>query len=523
MATSQADRKLYKFGDEAQEKLARGIKIGADCVSDSLGPAGKNALLERKFRTPITIDDGYTLINNLILDDELENLGVSSLVDVANKASEYAGDGTSTSVVLTRAIYEAGRKLVGVMGFGKTPFEIKGELQEAKKLVLDKLQEKSKPIKTKEEIRSVAMAAYNDEEMAEVVSDMMDKVGDNGVILVEEAWGRETETELQTGMRFAGRLAHGFFSNTPEEGLSLEGVPILLTDFDFVNLNDLLPIVKDISQAGEQGLIVIANKYEKTAIEQIIRVNVFNTQNRSPFKIYLVRTPSFAPRKYKDLATFIAAKYFSKEKSESILDCKVEDLGRAGNFKISKAGDGLAIGGGGKKEDVDKRILELKLLHADEKVKMLKNVFEQDIAALASSIGIIKVGSPSDGETEHIRLKTRNVVKSCQAAKAEGAVRGGGLALKEISDELPAGNILKEALKAPYEAIQRNAGGKLEIPEDLFDATKVIRTAVEQACSQALMLINTGTIISFRTEPDRGDAAEVIAKANKGTNKKEDY
>jgi len=149
---------------------------------------------------------------------------------------------------------------------------------------------------------------------------------------------------------------------------------------------------------------------------------------------------------------------------------------------------------------------------ADEKVKMVKNALQQDIAALASSIGIIKVASPSEAETEHIRLKTRNAVKSCQSAVAEGAVRGGGLALKEISDELEDGNILKEALKAPYEAIQRNAGGKLEIPKNLSDATKVIKTAVEQACSQSLMLINTGTIIAYRTERDRVDAAEIIAR-----------
>ena len=510
--TNQADRKLYKFGDEAQEKIAAGITKGADVVASTLGPAGKNVLIERKFRTPIVVDDGITAINNLILDDELENLGVTSLVDAANKASEYAGDGTSTTIVLVRAIYEAGRKLTGGMGFGKTPFEIKADLQAAEKDVLTRLQAKSKPIKTKEEIKSVAIAAYNDEPMAEIVADMIEKVGENGVLLVEEAWGRETETELQTGMKFAGKLVHGFFANTPEEGLSLEGFPILVTDFDFVNLNDLMTIVKDVSQAGENGLVVIADKYEKPAIEQIIRVNLFNAQNKSAFKIYLVRTPSFAPRKYEDLAIFLGARYFSKERGENVIECKQEELGRASDFKVSKAGDGIAIGGAGKKEDVNKRILELKLLYADEKVKMLKNAFAQDIAALASSIGIIRVGSPSDGETEHIRLKTKNAVKSCQAAIAEGAVRGAGIVLKEISDELSEGNILKEALKSPHETIQRNAGGTLQIPEDIYDATKVIRTAIEQACSQALMLINTGTIIGFRTEPDRGDAAEIIAE-----------
>ena len=852
MAVSQADRKLCLTGDEAQEKIAKGIQKGADAVASTLGPAGRNALLERKFRTPITIDDGYTLINNLILDDELENLGVLSLVDAANKASEHAGDGpqpldskvltpngfvkmgdivvgdiicgtggtnqivqgvfpkgkkqvfkmkfnngrevkcckehlwtvitswgikkiittqqlmeyglfydkgefknykfyvpldmaefstkellldpylvgvligdgslsgndsteislginkehiiekitlpeglslsvgfdelknyfrvkivgktpnnktirdlleeiglqgtksdtkfipkkylytdsqsrlsllqglsdtdghinerglleystvspnlyadvlellrglgknvhsyllkrkdgssysnksiyriselagyrygnkiieieptdevvemqcikvsnkdnlyftddyilthnTSTTIVLTRAIYEAGMKLRGLMGFGKTSFEIKKEIQEAKRVVLELLQKKSKPIKTKEEIKSVAIAAYDDEPMAEIVADMIEKVGENGVILIEEAWGRETETELQTGMKFPAKLAHGFFANTPEEGLSLEGFPILVTDFDFLNINDIQNIAQDVSRADERGLIVIANKYERIGIEQTIKINLTNIQNRSAFKIYLVRTPSFSSRKYEDLAVFLGARYFSKEKGENVIECKMEELGRASMFKVSKIGEGIAIGGAGKKEDVNRRLLELKMLHADEKVKMLKNAFEQDIAALASSIGIIKVGSPSDGETEHIRLKTKNAVRSCQAAIKEGVVRGGGLTLKEISDTLDEGNILKEALKTPYDTIQRNAGGKLEIPENLYDALKVVRTAIEQSCSQALMLINTNVIIAFRTERGQDEAAEIIAEAmnkNKGTNKREDY
>ena len=513
--TLNPDRKIYAVEDEAQAKLAEGVRKGADAVASTLGPAGRYALIERKFRTPIVIDDGYTLINQLILEDELENLGVSSLVDAANKASEHAGDGTSTTIILTRAIYEAGRKFTGLMGFGKTPYEIKSDIQKAEQIVLFKLQEKSKPIKTKEEIKSVAIAAYNDEQTAEITADMVEKVGQDGVILVEEAWGRETEIELQMGFKFAGKLAHQMFSNTPEEGLRLENLPILITDFDFVNMNDLIPVFKDLSANGEQGVVVIANSYGKLAINQVIQTNIFNAQNRSPFRIWLVKTPSFTPRKFLDLAIFTAGRYFSKEKGDKLNEAKVEELGRANEFRLTKmgVGEGVIIGGAGKKEDIGKRILELKLLLADEKVKLIKNALQQDIAALAQSIGIIKVGSPSEAETEHIRLKTKNMVKSCQAAFAEGAVRGGGLALKEISDELEDGNILKEALKVPYETIQRNAGGKLEIPENLYDATKVIRTAVEQACSQALMLINTNVIIAFLSEGNQKDSAKIIADA----------
>lgn len=505
------DRKLYKFEEEAHQKLSEGLKKGADIVASTLGACGKNILIERKFRTPIVVDDGYTAINSLILEDELENLGVSSLVDAANKASEYAGDGTSTTIVLTRAIYEAGRKLVGGgLSLGKTPLEIKNAILSAKEEVVKHLQEISTKIETKEDIKKVAYSAYADEKMAEIVADLTQKVGDNGILIVEEGWGRETETELLTGMRFPGKLAHGFFANNPGGGLNLEGMPILVSDFDFVNLNDLFAIVQDVSKNGEQGLIIVANKYERQAMEQVIRSNTFNIQNRNSFKVYLVKTPSFTPGEFEDLAIYVGARYFSKEKGDKIIECQLNELGRASNFKVDIAGDGIAIGGNGLKFDIDNRIMELKIKLADEKVKMLKGRVEQRIASLASAIGIIKVASPSEGETENIRLKTKNAVKSAQAAMKEGVVMGGGLALKEISDKLKEGNILKEAIKAPYEIIQRNAGGKLEIG-DIYDAVKVIRTAVEQACSQAWLLINTSTIIAFRQEPDRGDASKIIA------------
>lgn len=511
MATQTADRKIYAFGADAKEKISAGVNKGADVVESTLGPAGSVVLIERKFRTPIAVDDGLTAINNIILSDELENLGVSSLVDAANKASEHAGDGTSTTIVLTRAIYNAGSKQIGdgVLMQGKNPYQIKKEIMAARDIVIERLKESAKKIETKEDIRKVAYSAYADDKMADIVADLIHSVGENGVVLVEEGWGRETEVELLTGMRFAGKLAHGIFANTPEDGLNLENLPILVTDFDFVKLDDLMALVQDVAKSGEMGLVIIANKYERIAIDQIIKTNVFNAQNRSSFRIHLIRTPSFTPGEFEDFATFIGAKYFSKEKGDKVLEAQVGDLGRASVLKISKHGDGIAIGGAGSKEAINKRILELKFKLEEEKVKMMKGRIEQRIASLASAIGIIKVASPSDGETEHIRLKVKNAVKSAQAALAEGVIKGGGVALKEIADTLPEDNILKTPLSAPYEAIQRNAGGVLVIP-DIYDAVKVIRTALEQACSQAWLLIDTKTIIAHRTEPDRGDAAQVL-------------
>ncbi len=514
--TNNLDRKLYEFGDKAHEKLAEGIRKGIEVVASTLGIGASNVLIERKFQVPQVIDDGLTAINNLILDDELENLGVTSLVDAANKTSEHVGDGTSTCMVLVKAIYEAGRKLAGnELIPGLSPFQIKKQIFEARDKVLNELKKSSKKIKTVEEIRQVAYAAYSDDKIANTVAELIEKVGENGIVLVEDGWGRETETEFVTGMRFAAKLASNLFANTPEEDMKLEGLPILVTDFDFVNLNDIMAVVKELMGAGEQGLIIVANKYERMAIDQVVRSNMFAMQNRSPFRIWLARTPSFTPGEFEDLATYLGARYFEKEKGEKILEAQVNDLGRASVFRISKVGDGVALGGAGKKEDVKARIEELKIQRETQKVKMIKGRIEQRIGSLAAAIGIIKVASPSSGETEHIRLKTKNAVKSSQAAIEEGVVKGGGLCLKEIAEGLD-DNILTEALKVPYKIIKENAGEELDI-KGVMDATKVVRTAVEQACSQAWLLINAKTIIAIRTERDRIDAAEIIAKGRDGT------
>lgn len=513
--TNQGDRKLYAFGDKAQAKLAEGLRKGTEVVATTLGIGASNVLIERKHQTPGVYDDGYTAINSLILDDELENLGVTSLVDAANKTSEYAGDGTSTTIVLVNAIYKSGRKLAG-SGLipGESPFQIKKQIFEARDKVLKELKKSSRKIEGQDEIRKVAYAAYSDDNIADVVSELIVKVGENGTILVEEGWGRENETEFMTGYKFAGKLASRIFANTSEGEIKLERLPILVTDFDFVNLNDIMAIVKELMEAGEPGLIIVANKYERMAIDQVINSNRINLQNRISFTIWLTRTPSFTTGKegdFEDMATYLGAKYFSKEAGDKVLECTKDDLGRASQFRINKMGEGIALSGSGSKEDIEARIKELRIQRDDQKVKMIKNVIEQRIGSLASATGIIKVASPSSGETEHIRLKTKNAVKSAQSAVEEGVVKGGGIALKEIAEKLD-DNILTEALKVPYKIIRDNAGSELDY-EGVYDSVKVIRTAVEQACSQAWLLINTKTIIAHRTERDRGDAADTLSDA----------
>ena len=280
----------------------------------------------------------------------------------------------------------------------------------------------------------------------------------------------------------------------------------------FVNLNDLMALVQDIVAAKESGLVIVANKYERTAIDQIIQTNIKNTQNRIPFLIWLIRTPSFTPGEFEDFAVYTGSKYFSKERGDKLIECHKEDLGRTNALLISRHGEGAAFGGAGTEEAKKARIAELKQKRDDEPMKMMKDRLNFRISAISAAMGIIKVGTPSDGETEHVRLKVRNVVKSVQAAMSGGVVKGGGLALKQVAERLP-DNMLSAALQIPYIKIQENAGGKLEIGKDVFDAFEVVKVILEQACSTAWLLINSFAIIEHRSEADRKDAAEIIAKA----------
>lgn len=529
--TNAGDRKVWVHGEEAITKLSEGLRKATEVVSSTLGPAGRNVMIERKNRTPEVVDDGITALNQLILQDELENLAANSLVDAARHASETAGDGTSTTVVLTQAIFEACRGFLSwnkfVLG-KKTPLEVQREIKEAEKAVIAELGKQAKTIKTKADIRNVALTAYANEDMAVVVSEVVSQVGENGVVIVEDGWGRETEHEVVSGMRFAAKFPAKHFANTPEEDMQVEDLPILVTDFNFHNaqaIAALLPLYQEVVKSGAKGLVVVANKFERPALEQVVSINIGNLKNGTGFAFYLINAPSFTPGEFEDLACFLGARYYSKENGDKPEGCRmteemsignektvlIQTLGKAEKLRITKVGDGIAIGGNGVKEAIDSRIAELKIQLADQKVKMMKGRIEQRIASLASAVGIIKVASPSDAETEHIRLKTRNAVKSAQSAVAEGVVKGGGVALKEIAESLPE-NILTEALKAPNKLILENAGGDLDM-EGVFDAVKVVRTALEQACSQAWLLLTTGTLIAFRNEPSGMDAAKLIADA----------
>lgn len=509
------DRKVWAFGEDAQKKIEKGLEQGAKVVGSTLGPAGRNVIIERKHRTPIITNDGLTAINNLILDDELENLGSNSLVDAANHASELAGDGTSTCIVLVNAIYKSGRERIGgdnpLVMSGSPAMKVMKDIHAEKELVIKELKNLSREVKDKEEIKRVALAATENPEMAETIADLIEKVGVHGTIIVEEGWGRDTEVELVSGMRFAGKMASEYFANTAERDLNVENLPILVTDFDFVGIESLLKIHGEVYKKGEQGLIIIGNKFERPAIDSSIMANIANAKQGNPFKVYLVRTPSFTPGEFQDFATYVGATYFSKELGSKVEAAALEDLGRASSIRITRVGDGIALGGQGSKEECNKRIEILKAELKSEKVKMIKGRLEQRIASLAAAIAIIKVASPSDAETEYLRLKTRNGVKSAQAAVAEGIVPGGGMALSKIADKLGKKSILYEALKTPNNIIKENAGGELEIPKDLYDPVKITRTAVEQAASQAGLLLTTGTAIAFKSERAFEDGARMIA------------
>lgn len=522
MATLSPDRKVITIGEEAHKKISKGINFAADVVCATLGPAGRNTLIERKHRSPQITNDGLTTANTICLDDELENLGVSAVIDAAKHTSDIAGDGTTTTTALVRAIYNAGRKLIGdtpnavsvLIAGNKSPMQIRAQIHEEKEKALALLKKLAKKVKTPEELEAVAFAAVENREYAKIIADTVSKVGEYGHVIVEENWGSKIETDIFEGMRFAARLADERFYNTPERDGSYENVPIFLTD---EKLNDLAPLMPLFQQIAGQGkypsLLIVATKFEQWARDAAVAVNVGNARNGNAFRLWLVAAPSWSQEEFEDAGIFLGAKYFSKGKGDKVETATLADLGHADKFVVTRAGEGTVLGGAGSKENIKGRVEWIKKELESEVVEMMKARLKFRIGALASAVGIIKVASPTDGETEYIRMKFKNGVKSTQAAMEEGIVRGGGLALKEIAEKMPEGSILREALQDPYNQIQKNAGGTLKIPYDVFDAAKVERVAIEEACSTAGMLVTMNMCVGFKNELPLKEQAEILATA----------
>ena len=528
--------KDVKFSTDARAKMLRGIDTLADAVKVTLGPKGRNVLLEKSFGAPRITKDGVTVAKEIELKDKFENMGAQMLREVATRTSDEAGDGTTTATVLAQAIVREGAKAVAA---GMNPMDIKRGIDLAASAVVENLHKRSKKVKTGDEIAQVGTISANGEaEIGDMISQAMDRVGKEGVITVEEAKGMVTELEVVEGMQFdRGYLSPYFVTNPDKMNCDLEDPYILLHEKKLSSLQSMLPLLETVVQSG-RPLLIIAEDVEGEVLATLV-VNKL----RGGLKVAAVKAPGFGDRRkamLEDIAILTGAQVVSEDLGIKLENVKLDMLGRAKKVTIDKD-DTTIIGGAGKKADIEGRCTQIRAQIEETTSDYDREKLQERLAKLAGGVAVIKVGGASELEVKERKDRVDDALNATSAAVEEGIVPGGGVALlyagkaldkltTENDDQRVGIDIVRKAIAAPTRQIVENAGadgsvvvGKLlegkgqnlgynaqtGVFEDLvkagvIDPTKVVRTALQDAASIAGLLITTEVMVAEK--PEKKDA-----------------
>jgi chaperonin GroEL len=536
MATKQ-----ILFKESARRKLLSGVKKAFDAIKVTLGPKARHVVLDKGFGAPEISDDGVSIVKEIELKDKVENLGVEILKEVAEKTSDKAGDGTTTAMVLTYAISSEGIKNVAA---GAHPLAIKKGLQKGLLAVVEELKKLSKPISKKEEIAQVATIAALDPEVGQMIADAISEVGKDGVITVEESKKFGLEREIVKGLQFDRGYISPYMITDPERMEAvLEDPYILVTDKKISALTEILPVMEKVAQTGKKNLLIIADEVEGDALATLV-VNKI----RGVFNGVAVKAPGFGDRKkemLQDIAIVTGAQVISEELGLKLENIKLEQLGRARKVVVEKEKTTI-IEGKGKKEEIEARIKQIK-----EEIKRTESEFDREklqerLAKLAGGVAVIKVGAATEIEQKAKQKKTENALNATRAAIEEGILPGGGVgllraqrALEKLEKELEGDEktgvlILKRALEFPIRQIAENAGfdGGVVVNEvkkkegnygfnahtqrfedlveaGVIDATKVVRTALENGVSAASMFLTTEAVVVEEPEKEKKETPEI--------------
>ncbi len=522
--------KIIEFDTAGREKLKRGVDKMADAVKVTLGPKGRNVILDRKFGSPTITKDGVTVAKEIELEDPFENMGAQMVKEVASKTSDVAGDGTTTGTVLAQAIYREGLKNVTA---GSNPMALKRGMEKAVGTVVEELKKLSKPVPGKTEIAQVGtISANNDKSIGDLIAEAMEKVGKDGVITVEEAKTTETNLEVVEGMQFdRGYLSPYFVTNPDSMEVVLEDPLILIHDKKISVMKDLLPILEKIAQMGKPFLI-IAEEVEGEALATLV-VNKL----RGTLKACAVKAPGFGDRRkamLDDIAVLTSGRVISEEVGFKLENAQITDLGKAKRITIDKENTTI-VEGGGKTEDIKGRVGQIKRQIDETTSDYDKEKLQERLAKLAGGVAVINVGAATETEMKEKKARVEDALHATRAAVEEGIVPGGGVAflraipaldkLKLDGDEAVGVSIVKKALEAPIRLIAENAGvegsivvnrvkeekgafgfnAESEQYEDLvvsgvIDPTKVTRIALENAASIASLLVTTEALVADKPE-----------------------
>jgi len=523
--------KIIKFDTEARTAMLKGVDTLANVVRVTLGPKGRNVVLDKSYGAPRSTKDGVTVAKEIELQDKFENMGAQMVKEVASKTNDEAGDGTTTATLLAQAIVKEGCKYVTA---GMNPMDVKRGLDKAVTHVLEKIKSSSKKVKTNDEIAQVGTISANGEkEIGEMISKAMQKVGNEGVITVEEAKGIETELDVVEGMQFdRGYLSPYFVTNADNMEAELENPYILIHEKKISNMKELLPVLEKVVQAGK-SLLVIAEDVEGEALATLVMNKL-----RGSFKVAAIKAPGFGDRRkamLQDIAVLTGATVISEEQGYKLENATLAYCGEARNVTIDKDNTTI-VEGKGDHDAVLARINEIKVQIEKTTSDYDKEKLQERLANLSGGVAVLNIGAATEVELKEKKARVEDALHATRAAVKEGIVAGGGVALLRaidaidtkgfIADEVIGGEILKKALEAPSRLIINNAGleesvvvNKIKeskgsngfdarnekyvdmIKAGIIDPTLVTRTAVQNAASIAGLLLTTEATISEKPEP----------------------
>lgn len=522
--------KILKFDEEARKKLEIGVNTLADAVKVTLGPRGRNVVLEKSYGSPLITNDGVSIAKEIELEDPFENMGAQLIKEVATKANDVAGDGTTTATILAQAIVKEGLKMVSA---GANPMFIKKGIEKATKEVINHLKARAKKIESNEEIAQVASISAGDEEIGKLIAQAMEKVGETGVITVEEAKSLETTLEVVEGMQFdKGYVSPYMVTDSERMVAELDNPFILITDKKISNMKDILPILEQTVQTS-RPMLIIADELEGEALTTLVINKLRGTLN-----VVAVKAPAFGDRRkamLEDIAIITGGEVISEEKGMRLEETSIPQLGSAKKVKVTKDAT-IIVDGMGEAEIIKGRVTAIKNQIAETTSDYDKEKLQERLAKLSGGVAVIKVGAATETEMKDKKLRIEDALNATRAGVEEGIVSGGGTILVEIAKDMDSFKlegeegigveIVKKALTAPLRQIAENAGvdgavvlEKVKdmpegygfnaasekyvnmIEEGILDPVKVTRSAIQNAASVSALILTTEVLVASKKEP----------------------
>ncbi|UQZ48633.1 chaperonin GroEL [Bacillus sp. PK3-037] len=527
--------KDIKFSEEARRAMLRGVDALADAVKVTLGPKGRNVVLEKKFGSPLITNDGVTIAKEIELEDAFENMGAKLVAEVASKTNDVAGDGTTTATVLAQAMIREGLKNVTA---GANPVGVRKGMEQAVNVAIENLKEISKPIEGKESIAQVAAISAADEEVGSLIAEAMERVGNDGVITIEESKGFTTELEVVEGMQFDRGYASPYMvTDSDKMEAVLDNPYILITDKKITNIQEILPVLEQVVQQGKP-LLLIAEDVEGEALATLV-VNKL----RGTFNAVAVKAPGFGDRRkamLEDIAVLTGGEVITEDLGLDLKSTEIGQLGRASKVVVTKENTTI-VEGAGETDKISARVTQIRAQVEETTSEFDREKLQERLAKLAGGVAVIKVGAATETELKERKLRIEDALNSTRAAVEEGIVSGGGTALVNVYNKVAAVeaegdaqtgiNIVLRALEEPIRQIAHNAGlegsvivERLKneeigvgfnaatgewvnmIDKGIVDPTKVTRSALQNAASVAAMLLTTEAVVADKPEENAGGA-----------------